>query len=330
MPVVDIPGNDNDLREALADANLPTLLMVMVQLTGDEHWMKERYTPGPIVAPEGSLFPDDSGDYSEEIAAEIRAAAFALLSRLRDERPELPGPPTLKKMAEMMSFSTAEPMPEDYTAMLMEETGFTDRDEQWRKPLMEKLAGHPVENFNVIIVGAGMSGICAAVKLKDAGIPFTILDKNAAVGGTWYENTYPDCGVDTPNHFYSYSFERNPNWSGYFSKRDELFAYFENCTEKFGIRDCLRLQTEVVRMSYDTSLAMWNVDVKMDNGTEETLTANVLISAVGQLNRPNMPDIEGLDTFEGPLFHSARWRHEVDLRDKRVAVIGSGCSAVQL
>lgn len=330
MPVVDIPGNDNDLREALADANLPTLLMVMVQLTGDEHWMKERYTPGPIVAPEGSLFPDDSGDYSEEIAAEIRTAAFALLSRLRDERPELPGPPTLRKMAEMMSFSTAEPMPEDYTAMLMEETGFTDRDEQWRKPLMEKLAGHPVENFNVIIVGAGMSGICAAVKLKGAGIPFTILDKNAAVGGTWYENTYPDCGVDTPNHFYSYSFERNPNWSGYFSKRDELFAYFENCTEKFGIRDCLRLQTEVVRMSYDTSLAMWNVDVKMDDGTEETLTANVLISAVGQLNRPNMPDIEGLDTFEGPLFHSARWRHEVDLHDKRVAVIGSGCSAVQL
>ena len=169
MPVVDIPGNDNDLREALADANLPTLLMVMVQLTGDEHWMKERYTPGPIVAPEGSLFPDDSGDYSEEIAEEIRTAAFALLSRLRDERPELPGPPTLKKMAEMMSFSTAEPMPEDYTAMLMEETGFADRDEQWRKPLREKLAGHPVENFNVIIVGAGMSGICAAVKLKDAG-----------------------------------------------------------------------------------------------------------------------------------------------------------------
>ncbi len=330
MPLVDIPGTDNDLREALADANLPTLLMVMVQLTGDEHWMTQRYVPGPIVAPEGSLFPDDSGDYSEEIAEEIRTAAFDLLSRLRDEQPELPPPPTLQKMAEMMSFSTAEPVPEDYTAMLMEETGFTNRDEQWLKPLQEHLAGERVENFNVIVVGAGMSGICIAAKLKDAGIPFTIIDKNAAVGGTWYENTYPDCGVDTPNHFYSYSFERNPNWSGYFSKRDELFAYFENCADKFGIRDSLVLQTEVVRMTFDTATAMWNVEVKTSDGAKKTMTANVLISAVGQLSRPNLPDIEGLDTFEGPLFHSARWRHEVDLKDKRVAVIGVGCSAVQL
>ena len=330
MPLVDIPGTDTDLREALADANLPTLLMVMVQLTGDEHWMTQRYVPGPIVAPEGSLFPDDSGDYSEEIAEEIRTAAFDLLSRLRDEQPELPPPPTLQKMAEMMSFSTAEPVPEDYTAMLMEETGFTNRDEQWLKPLQEHLASERVENFNVIVVGAGMSGICIAAKLKDAGIPFTIIDKNAAVGGTWYENTYPDCGVDTPNHFYSYSFERNPNWSGYFSKRDELFAYFENCADKFGIRDSLVLQTEVVRMTFDTATAMWNVEVKTSDGAKKTLTANVLISAVGQLSRPNMPDIEGLDTFEGPLFHSARWRHDVDLKDKRVAVIGVGCSAVQL
>lgn len=143
-------------------------------------------------------------------------------------------------------------------------------------------------------------------------------------------NTYPDCGVDTPNHFYSYSFERNPNWSGYFSKRDELYDYFERCADQFGIRDAIRLQTEVVRMRYDEPQGQWSVDVRTRDGTEETLTANVVISAVGQLNRPNMPDIDGIDTYLGPLFHSARWRHDVDLEGKRVAVIGTGCSAVQL
>jgi len=326
----EIPGTDADLVAALGDVNLPTLLMVMVHLTGDRAWLSDRYAPKPIATPEGSMFPDDSGGYPPEVAAEIRAAVFAILSRMRDEHGRLPPPPTLETMAEMMSFSVAEPVTIEYAAMLMEETGFVDRDVQWREPLEKSLAARPLQDFNVIVVGAGMSGICVAAKLKSAGIPFTILEKNDAVGGTWYENTYPDCGVDTPNHFYSYSFERNPNWSGYFSKRDELYAYFERCADKFGLRDSLRLGTEVLRMRYDQAACRWSVDVRTGAGDEETLTANVVISAVGQLNRPSMPDIEGLETFAGPLFHSARWRHDVDLAGKRVAVIGTGCSAVQL
>jgi 4-hydroxyacetophenone monooxygenase len=326
----DIPGSDADLSNALRDANLPTLLMVMVHLTGDKAWMSDRYAPGPIVAPEGSMFPDDSSGYDAEIAAEIRSAAFDLLSRLRDERAELPPPPSLETMVGMMSYSVAEPVTPEFVSMLMEETGFIDRDDQWREPLAEALSGGSVEGFKVIIVGAGMSGICAAAKLKDAGIPFTILEKNDAVGGTWYENTYPDCGVDTPNHYYSYSFERNPDWSGYFSKRDELYAYFERCADDFGIREALRLQTKVVRMRYLDSESCWSVDIRTSDGAQETLQANVVISAVGQLNRPSMPDIEGLESFAGPLFHPACWRHDVDLAGKRVAVIGTGCSAVQL
>ncbi|MBX3705334.1 MAG: NAD(P)/FAD-dependent oxidoreductase [Pseudomonadales bacterium] len=330
MPRITIPGNDADLRQALEDVNLPTILMVLEHLTGDPRWLSPRYQPAPIVAPEGSLFPDDSGGYSEEIAAEIRAGAFEVLTRVRDEQPALPPPPTLEQMIERMSFSVAEPVGAEFAKMLMEETGFVDRDAQWREPLQAALAGSAVADFSVIVIGAGMSGICAAKKLKDAGIPFTMLDKNPAVGGTWYENTYPDCGVDTPNHFYSYSFERNPNWSGYFSKRDELQAYFEHCTDKFGLRDSLRLSTNVERMRYQSDEHRWYVEVTNAAGRRETLSANAVISAVGQLNRPNMPDIEGLETFAGPLFHSARWRHDVDLAGKRVAVIGTGCSAVQL
>ncbi len=145
-------------------------------------------------------------------------------------------------MRQMMEFSTAEPLEDEFCAMLLEETNFVNRDDQWRAQMDRALQGGQIEGFNVLVVGAGMSGICTAVKLKDAGIPFTILEKNEAVGGTWYENSYPDCGVDTPNHFYSFSFERNPNWSGYFSKRDELRAYFEDCTDKFGIRDAIQFK----------------------------------------------------------------------------------------
>ena len=330
MTAIQIPGTDDDLRLALADANLPTLLMVMTQLSGDNRWMTERFAPAPIEVPEGSLFPDDSGNYGQEVAAEIRSAAFELLSGIRDEGGELPAPPSLERMREMMEFSTAEPVEEEFCSMLQEETGFVDRDDQWRTALEKALNGKAVKGFNVLVVGAGLSGICSGVKLKDAGIPYTILEKNDAVGGTWYENNYPDCGVDTPNHFYSFSFERNPNWSGYFSKRDELYEYFERCTDKFGIRDNIQFNTEVRAMRYNEDAGLWQVDVKRGDGSEETLTANVVISAVGQLNRPNTPQFEGLDSFEGEYFHSSRWRHDVDLDGKRVAVIGTGCSAVQL
>ena len=326
-----IPGNDADLRVALRDVNLPNLLMVMVQLSGDKRWLDARYAPQGIVAPEGSMFPDDGGGYAEDIAQEIRDGAFAILRKVRDGQAALPPIPSLAEFTTMLSFSVAEPVSEAFAAMLLEETGLSQRDAQWRKVVTQAVNKdrQRLANFHVLIIGAGMSGLGMAAKLKDAGIAFTVIEKNDAVGGTWYENSYPDCGVDTPNHFYSYSFERNPNWSGYFSKRDELYAYFERCVDDFGVRANIRLSTEVQSANYDTGTRTWKVHTKNKAGREETLTANVLVSAVGQLNRPAMPDIEGLSDFAGPSFHSARWRHEVDVSGKRVAVIGTGCSAVQ-
>ena len=326
-----LPGTDDDLRAALQDVNLPNMLMVVAQLTGDARWLSPRYAPMPIVAPQGSMFPDDTGGYAPDVAQEIRDAAFDVLRRVRDGELALPAPPSLYRYNDMLSFSIAEPVPREYAAMLLEETCMVDRDTQWRAPINEARNKRPtaIDDFHVIIIGAGMSGIGMAAKLKDAGIAFTVLEKNDAVGGTWYENSYPDCGVDTPNHFYSFSFERNPNWSGYFSKRDELHAYFERCATDFGIRDRIRLGVEVSTAQYDEATQTWTVHCKNKNGIEETLRANVVVSAVGQLNRPSMPDIEGLNDFAGPMFHSARWRHDVDLTGKRVAVIGTGCSAVQ-
>lgn len=330
MANFEIPGNDEELRAALTEVNLPTLLMVMTQFSGDDRWMTEHFQPEPITTPEGELFPDDTGNYSDEVAAEILEGAFDLIKQLRDEGGELPGAPSTARMRQMMEFSTAESVEDDFCRMLLEETNFVDRDEDWQAEFRKVTSGKPVEDFNVIVVGAGMSGICTGIKLQKAGIPYTILEKNEAVGGTWYENTYPDCGVDTPNHFYSYSFERNPNWSGYFSKRDELYEYFERCTDQFGIRDQIQLSTEVKKMHFDASEQRWHVTIKRPDGSEEVLKANAVISAVGQLNRPVIPDFEGLDSFKGMSFHSARWQHDVSLEGKRVAVIGTGCSAVQL
>jgi len=330
MTVATVGGTDAELEEALRDVNLPTLLVTLAQLTGDRRWTAERYQPQPITTPEGSLFPDGSGGFSDELAEEIRQEAKAALIRFRDGGTELPRPPTVAELKQLMEFSTAEPIDDEFIAMLLEEAGFVDRDAQWREPLEDALSGQPLEDFRVIVIGAGMSGICIAAKLEAAGIPYRVLDKNDAVGGTWYENSYPDCGVDTPNHVYSYSFERNPNWSGYFSKRDELYRYFEDCADKFNVRHAIELQSTVTAMRFDAARKRWHVDVVRGDGRLETLEANVVVSAVGQLNRPNLPDIDGIDDFAGPLFHSARWRHDVDLRGKRVAVIGTGCSAVQL
>lgn len=325
-----IPGTNEDLRKAIDDVNLPNLLVVLACITESDEWLSDHFAPAPIKAPEGSLFPDDSGRYPEVIQQEIKEAAARIIGEVRDGKRTLPPPPDQSRMQRLLSFSIAEELPIGYAAMLMEETQFKNRDENWLPTLTAAQAAGRGEDFNVIIIGAGMSGLGTAAKLKTAGIPFVILEKNSEVGGTWFENTYPDCGVDTPNHYYSFSFNRNPNWPGYFSKRDELFAYFDQCADDFDIRQDIRFNTEVVEARYDEVNRNWQVTMQDANGVQTVRQCNVLVSAVGQLNRPSMPDIPGLDSFSGEMWHSARWRSDVDLTGKRVAVIGTGCSCVQL
>lgn len=334
---LEIPADDSAIAAALTEVNLPILLQVMAQLDCtnplESKWLGPDWAPAPIVAPEGSLIPDDSGGYTQAQAAEIQTAALALLIAARDSGNTSPATPDLDTFQRMMAFSIGEPMERDYAAMLLEETGFVDRDAQWQDTLAAATHTEKAEKvgatFKVIIVGAGMSGIGMAAKLKSAGIDFQVLEKNSAVGGTWFENRYPDCGVDTPNHFYSYSFNRNPDWSGYFSKRDELHGYFEKCTDDFGVREHIHFNTEVEKTVYDAERHEWSVTTIGESGDRQTFIANVVISAVGQLNRPMVPDIKGHESFTGSAFHSARWQ-DIDFDNKRVGVIGTGCSAVQL
>ena len=185
------------------------------------------------------------------------------------------------------------------------------------------------DGFEVLIIGAGVSGLCAAINLQRAGIPFTILEKSTTLGGYLVGQPYPGAGVDTPNHLYSYSFAPY-DWSMYFALRDELQAYLEYVAGKFGLRSYIRFETEVKSANYDKETQRWLVAVQDADGSQEILKANVLISAVGIFNPIKLPSIKGLDCFAGPCFHTAQWPADLDLKGKRVAMIGNGASAMQI
>ena len=174
-------------------------------------------------------------------------------------------------------------------------------------------------------------GSLAAHRLQQAGVDFVVIEKNPDVGGTWFENQYPGCRVDNPNHNYSYSFAQRHDWPLHFSTQPVLLDYFRQCADAFGVRDHIRFGTEVHRGRVVRRRPRLDGHAcATADGTEEVLDADAVISAVGQLNRPKYPTtIPGFDSFEGPAFHSARWDHDVDLTGKRVAVIGTGASAVQ-
>nr|WP_042183517.1 NAD(P)/FAD-dependent oxidoreductase [Kibdelosporangium sp. MJ126-NF4]CEL15580.1 Cyclohexanone monooxygenase [Kibdelosporangium sp. MJ126-NF4]CTQ98244.1 Cyclohexanone monooxygenase (EC 1.14.13.22) [Kibdelosporangium sp. MJ126-NF4] len=178
---------------------------------------------------------------------------------------------------------------------------------------------------SVLVIGAGMSGICMAAKLRQAGITdVTVLEKASDVGGTWRDNRYPGLECDVPSAFYQYSFDRNPHWSRLFSHGPEIHRYLSGAVDRLGIRSLIRLNTAVVRAEFGNR--QWHVDT--DSG--ERLTADFLVSATGVLHHPVLPDIPGLDAFAGPWFHSARWDHSADLAGKRVAVVGTGSTGAQI
>jgi cation diffusion facilitator CzcD-associated flavoprotein CzcO len=176
-----------------------------------------------------------------------------------------------------------------------------------------------------IIIGAGMSGILSAIKLQEAGLDdFAIYEKADRLGGTWRENTYPGIACDVPSHLYSYSFAPNPDWSRRFSPGDEIEAYFEDVARRYGVESRITYGKEVVRCEFENG--RWTVE--LDDGSIDV--GDIVIAATGVLHHPAYPDLEGLDCFEGASFHSARWDHAVPVAGKRVGIIGTGATAIQI
>ncbi|QNS05725.1 flavin-containing monooxygenase [Streptomyces xanthii] len=192
--------------------------------------------------------------------------------------------------------------------------------------MAEQEAEQEHEHVRVAVIGSGFGGLGAAVRLRREGITdFVVLERASAVGGTWRDNSYPGCACDVPSHLYSFSFAPNPDWPRTFSGQEKIHDYLEHVADVFRIRPHIRFDSEVKQARWDAEKLWWVVET-----TRGTLTADVVVSATGPLSDPKVPDIPGLDTFEGKVFHSARWDHDYDLRGKRVAVIGTGASAIQI
>lgn len=317
-----VGDSDEEIMAALHDADGATLLMSLIHLTGDYTILDGDIRPRPLSI--GGWFEARLEPREE---AQVRQRVFDAYKDLIKTGGPLPPSPSAEVVKRMVEFFVGAEVDAEYTPMLAEELeldGVDGRAFRWRKPIDAAV----LQNFKVIVIGAGMSGLLAAKRLKEAGIPFVVIEKNDGVGGTWYENRYPGCRVDVGNHFYSYSFAPGHQWSSYFTERDELAAYYDTFMRENGLTEHIRFLTEAVAAEFEDD--GWTVTLRDADGNEEVIRGNAVISAVGQLNRPKFPDLPGRETFGGVSVHSAQWDRNLDLAGKRVAVVGTGASAFQI
>ena len=300
--------SDDDIARALEDVSIPTLLLSCLHMSGDPTILD-----GPL-KPQGLFLNEVQGYMSPEDQQSARAFALGVIKDYRDRGCPEPEPVDPVLLKTMMEWLVVGPVGDEYVPMLLEEMELEGRDD--RAPDLVDT------DVDVIVIGLGMSGLLAAIRLQEAGMPYTVLEKNDGVGGTWWENTYPGARVDVGNHFYCYSFEASDHWTEFFAQQPELQRYFQGVMDKHDIAKNVRFNTEVTGATW----AGEHWDVHLDTG--ETLRAKAVISAVGQLNRPFVPDFPG--TFDGPQFHTSRWDHEVDLAGKDVVMVGAGATGFQI
>ena len=318
LPFTTADASDEDIAVALEDVSIPTLLLSCLHMSGDTAILD-----GPL-RPQGLFLNEVQGYMSEEDKAAARLFALDVIKDWRDRGCPEPEPPRRDVVKAMMDWLVCEDVPDEYVDMLLEEMELDGGDARAAAPADPEAAAAAAAALPVVIIGCGMSGLLAAIRLQEAGFPYVVIEKNEGVGGTWWENTYPGARVDVGNHFYCYSFEPSDHWTEFFAQQPELQAYFQGVMERHGVDRHVRWGTEVLGATWDDDAATWSV--ALDDG--ETLTARAVISAVGQLNRPFVPDVPG--AFDGPSFHTARWDHSVDLTGKRVVVVGAGATGFQL
>jgi 4-hydroxyacetophenone monooxygenase len=316
-----LEASDETIEDAVQHADPMALRGLLYQLTGDESLVE---MPVKLV----------EAEYAAEIVVladpadgeRIRAKAVELLQAYRDRGagPVELGPP--ERLPRSLELAVGEEIPGDELELWLEELALDRfaRGLEWQEPPPpDRLA-----EFSVVVIGAGMGGLNAAVLLKRAGIRFTVVEKNPAVGGTWLENRYPGIRVDSPSRNYTHVFGVDYIYPGGFCDGEENRRYFEWVADRFGLRDDIVFDTEVTSCEWDDESATWRVEARGPGGTREW-RSDAVISAVGLLSRPSLPQIEGMETFAGPSFHTARWPTGFGVEGKRVAVVGTGCSGYQ-
>ncbi len=319
-------GDGVTLDEAIGALDPVVALLSLIQITGDRTLL---HTFGPALEGTQHKLREAFVNFGEqekpseaavEVAAEVRnRLKVALLSGR---------PPVLTSLDKplfraMSRLALGIDIPEMSVDPALQHAGFvTDTRVSMPKAL-------PPAGFKVLVVGAGMMGINAAVKLQQAGFDYTILERLDAVGGNWLENTYPGAAVDTPSRVYSFSFEPNAAWTKYYPTGPEFLSYLSRVAEKYSVNEHIHFGTTVTGAQWDEARQIWIVSATR-GGEAVTYEANELIMAVGPNNAPNYPDVKNLDSFKGAVIHGARWDHSVDLAGKKVVLVGTGCSGVQI
>ena len=307
-----------ELRANLRQADAGVLVAVLAQLTGDPA-VVDRFADKIFFEPDP---PEQVGLTDPETRERLVDAVAAALGAPRPQAALPVDDPGL--FARIAPLALGTPVAEEYIGLLLEQGGF-----QPSQPVLPRTASLP-SGFKVVIIGAGIAGMAAALECSAAGIDYEIIDRNDEVGGTWYTTVYPGIGVDTPSAYYSLSRDINGDWSSYYPQGAEYQTYLESVADKNNLRDHTRFCTEVEALWWDEDRLQWQIHAVDANGTRDLSYANVVIPAAGYLNRPRRPDFPGQDTFAGVSIHSAEWDRALDLRGKKVAIIGAGCTAVQI
>lgn len=308
-----------DLRENLGLAATPALLMLLAHVTDDPSVLREQWRPNRDSLPASGL--------DEAVDDDIRRFWLERIAPLVPDMASWPAEPSAQVLHAIRDWALGDEVDVDDTADLLR-AAFVAPGHDPRGPRWTKAELAPERDMRVIVVGAGLSGLLAGLRMKQAGIDVTIIEKDDDVGGTWYENTYPDCRIDVHSHIYTYSFFPH-DWPSYFSRQEVILDYLRRFARENGLLEHIRFGTAVTEATWDDEQQVWWVRTRGPDGEREE-AATVLVSAVGQLNRPAIPDIEGIERFSGPAFHSAHWDHSIDFTGKRVAVIGTGASAIQI
>jgi 4-hydroxyacetophenone monooxygenase len=309
-----------EIEAAVAQAEPMVLRGLLYQLTGDEEVAATRIEVDP------TGFQTAMKVASDEDVAMLRRKAVDFLEEYRAAGAGALGIGPAERLPASLSLTLGEPIDDEEFAFCLEELALDPwvRSLEWREPPpQDRLAG-----FSVTVVGAGLGGLNVALMLKRAGIPYTVVEKNPGVGGTWYETRYPGARVDTPSRGYTHIFGAHFPYSSPFCDWAENQRYFDWVADTFDLRDDIRFETEVRAMTWDEESSTWEIEIDGPGGPE-VLRSNAVVTAVGFLNRPRIPDIEGMADFRGESWHTARWPDGVDL-SRRFAVVGTGCTGYQL
>ncbi|AQT79900.1 hypothetical protein B1R94_12415 [Mycolicibacterium litorale] len=318
-----IVEDDSFLEQIVAGAELPVLLAAIAAALRDTS-----YLPADLVPP---LTPMDTepvphGGMTSDQQAKAAALALTGLQRMREARIDSVDMLPDEAVREILRYLSGGR--DEWTNMLTHELDIAEHKGGRPAWKFDEIAQG--REFLTLIVGAGVSGLAAAYRYAQAGIPFVLIEATKTVGGTWAKNTYPGVRLDTPTFGYSYSFAQRGDWPNQFARGSEILGYLRDVADRAGITDQIEFSTRLVRLRWDEDARLWEATTRDGDGVEKLRRFAAVVSAVGQLDRPNIPEVAGAELYRGVAMHTQEWDHDVDVAGKRVAVIGTGASAYQV